>query len=96
MSDTLANKIQNVRIISRADYSIRSADLLEKFGLPTLDERKKRFKMSMLFKILNNNAATYLKEFLLILSVLVFPRVMWRRIRDFRIQYLEQWIDDVL
>jgi hypothetical protein len=33
---------------------------------------------------------------ILILSVPVFPRVMWRRIRDFRIQYLEQWIDDVL
>ena len=67
MSDTLANKMQKlqnraVRIISRADYSVRSTDLLEKFGLPTLDERRKRFKMSMLFKILNNNAPTYLKE----------------------------------
>ena len=65
MSDPLANKIQKlqnraVRIFSRADYSVRSAALLEKCGLPTLDERRKRFKMSMLFKILNNDAPTYL------------------------------------
>jgi hypothetical protein len=31
------------------------------------------------------------RDSILILSVPVFPRVMWRRIRDFRIQYLEQW-----
>jgi hypothetical protein len=71
MTDTLANKIQKwenrvVRIISRADYSLRSTDLrlqaLDPWVTDSRSRRRKRFEMFLLFKIVNNNAPTYLKE----------------------------------
>ena len=50
------------RIISGANYEINSADVLESLGWQTLEERRKRNKSILMYRILNNRAAPILKE----------------------------------
>ena len=50
------------RIISGANYEINSADVLESLGCQTLEERRKRNKSILMYRILNNRAAPILKE----------------------------------
>ena len=57
-------KLQNraARIITRADYSIRSFDVLNSLEWSTLEERRKRHLLETMFKIFNNDCPTYLRE----------------------------------
>ena len=50
------------RIISGANYEINSADVLESLGWQTLEERRKRNKLILMYRILNNRPAPILKE----------------------------------
>ena len=50
------------RIISGANYDINSADVLESLGWQTLEERRKRNKSILMYRILNNRVAPNLKE----------------------------------
>ena len=50
------------RIITRADYSIRSSDLLNSLEWSNLEERRKRHLLVAMFKIFNNDCPTYLRE----------------------------------
>ena len=50
------------RIISGANYEINSADVLESLGWQTLEERRKRNKSKLMYRILNNRVAPILKE----------------------------------
>ena len=45
------------RIISGANYEINSADVLESLVWQTLEERRKRNKSILMYRILNNRAA---------------------------------------
>ncbi len=49
-------------IISDANYDINSADVLESLGWQTLEERRKRNKSILMYRILNNRVAPNLKE----------------------------------
>ena len=57
-------KLQNraARIITRADYSIRSSDVLNSLEWSNLEERRKRHLLVTMFKIFNNDCPTYLRE----------------------------------
>ena len=57
-------KLQNraARIITWADYSIRSSDVLNSLKWSNLEERGKRHLLIMMFKVLNSNCPTYLRE----------------------------------
>ena len=57
-------KLQNraARIITRADYSIRSSDVLNSLEWSNLEERRKRHLLVKMFKVFNNNCPTYLRE----------------------------------
>ena len=66
-SKTRADKLQKLqnraaRIITRADYSIRSSDVLNSLEWSNLEERRKRHLLVTMFKIFNNNCPTYLGE----------------------------------
>ena len=50
------------RIISGASYETNSADVLESLSWQTLEERRKRNKSILMYRILNNRAAPILKE----------------------------------
>ena len=50
------------RIITRADYSIRSSDVLNSLEWSNLEERRKRHLLVTMFKVFNNNCPTYLQE----------------------------------
>ena len=50
------------RIISGANYEINSADALESLGWQTLEERRKRDKSILMYRILNNRATPILNE----------------------------------
>ena len=57
-------KLQNraARIITWADYSSRSSDVLNSLKWSNLEERGKRHLLIMMFKVLNSNCPTYLRE----------------------------------
>ena len=61
---TNLQKKQNraARIITRADYSIRSSDVLNSLEWSNLEERRKRHLLVTMFKIFNNDCPTYLRE----------------------------------
>ena len=66
-SKTRADKLQKLqnraaRIITRADYSIRSSDVLNSLEWSNLEERRKRYLLVTMFKIFNNDCPTYLRE----------------------------------
>ena len=66
-SKTRADKLQKLqnraaRIITRADYSIRSSDVLNSLEWSNLEERRKRHLLVTMFKIFNNDCPTYLRE----------------------------------
>ena len=66
-SKTRADKLQKLqnraaRIISRADYSIRSSDVLNTLEWSNLEERRKRHLLITMFKIFNNDCPIYLRE----------------------------------
>ena len=67
-SKTLADKLQKLqnraaRIITRADYSIRSSAVLNSPAWTNLEEREKRHLLIAMFKVFNNNCPTYLQEY---------------------------------
>ena len=67
VSKTRADKLQKLenraaRIITRANYSIRSSDVLNSLEWSNLEKRKKRHLLVMMFKVFNNNCPTYLQE----------------------------------
>jgi hypothetical protein len=57
-------KFQNraARIIAGASYEIPSADVLETLGWEALEVRRKRNKAILMYRILNNQGASSLKE----------------------------------
>ena len=66
-SKTRADKLQKLhtraaKIITRADHSIRSSDVLNSLEWSNLEERRKRHLLVAMFKIFNNNCPTYLRE----------------------------------
>ena len=66
-SKTRADKLQKLqnraaRIITRADYSIRSSDVLNTLEWSNLEERRKRHLLVTMFKIFNDDCPTYLRE----------------------------------
>ena len=63
-SKTRADKLQNraTRIITRADYSIRSSDILNSLEWSNLEKRRRRHLLVTMFKVFNNNCPTYLRE----------------------------------
>ena len=67
-SKTRADKLQKLQnrvalIITRADYSTRSSDVLNSLEWSNLlEERRKRYLLVTMFKIFNNNCPTYLRE----------------------------------
>ena len=66
-SKTRADKLQKLqnraaRIITRADYCIRSSDVLNSLEWSNLEERRKRHLLVTMFKIFNNDCPTYLRE----------------------------------
>ena len=66
-SKTRADKLQKLqnraaRIITRADYSIRSSDVLNSLEWSNLEERRKRHLLVTMLKIFNNDCPTYLRE----------------------------------
>ena len=66
-SKTRADKLQKLqnraaRIITRADYSIRSSDVLNSLEWSNLEERRKRHLLVAMFKIFDNDCPTYLRE----------------------------------
>ena len=50
------------RIITRADYSIRSSDVLNSLEWSNLEERRKRHLVVAMFKVFNYKCTTYLRE----------------------------------
>ena len=67
-SKTRADKLQKLqnraaRIITRADYSIRSTAVLNSLEWSNLEEREKRHLLITMFKVFNNNCPTYLQEY---------------------------------
>ena len=67
-SKTRADKLQKLqnraaRIITRADYSIRSSAVLNSLEWSNLEEREKRHLLITMFKVFNNNCPTYLQEY---------------------------------
>ena len=58
-------KLQNraARIITRADYSIRSSAVLNSLEWSNLEEREKRHLLITMFKVFNSNCPTYLQEY---------------------------------
>ena len=66
-SKTRADKFQKLQntaagIITRADYSIRSSDVLNSLEWSNLEERRKRYLLVTIFKIFNNNCPTYIRS----------------------------------
>ena len=66
-SKTRADKLQKLqnkaaRKITRADYSIRSSDVLNSLAWSNLEERRKRHFLVTMFKVFNNNCPTYFRE----------------------------------
>ena len=66
-SKTRAEKLQKLqnraaRIVTRADYSIRSSDVLNSLEWSNLEGRGKRHLLVTMFKVFNNNCPTYLRE----------------------------------
>ena len=64
---TLRNRLQRLqsraaRVITGADYDIRSADILADLDWVTLDKRRAKLKSVLMFKILNHQSAPYLNE----------------------------------
>ena len=57
-------KLQNraARIITRSDYTVRSADLLKELSWQTLSQKRISSKATMMYKILNGQAPEYLRE----------------------------------
>ena len=64
--DDKLQKLQNraARIITRADYSIRSSAMLNSLEWSNLEEREKRHLLITMFKVFNNNCPTYLQKHL--------------------------------
>ena len=60
LSSTLTVKC--TRIITRANSSIRSSDVLNSLEWSNLEERRKRHLLVAMFKIFNNDCPTYLRE----------------------------------
>ena len=63
----LRNKLQKLqnraaRIITSSGYEIRSADILSFLGWHDLDTRRKQQKCTLMYKIMNNIAPSYLTE----------------------------------
>ena len=66
-SKTRAEKLQKLqnraaRIITRADYCIRSSDVLNSLEWSNFEERRKRHLLVTMFKVFNKNCPTYLGE----------------------------------
>ena len=66
-SKTCANKLQKLQnraaqIITRADYSIRSSDVLNTLEWSNSEERRKRHLLVTMFKIFNTDCPMYLRE----------------------------------
>lgn len=69
MSSTNADRLQRLqnraaRVITRQNYEIRSTDIRNHLGWRTLVERRKAHKATMMFKIMQGNAPTYLTDLL--------------------------------
>ena len=67
LNEGLANRLQKLqnraaRIITQSSYEIRSAAILESLGWDNLAMRRFEHKISMMYKVLNNNAPAYLQE----------------------------------
>ena len=65
--ETLSNKMQKlqnraVRVITRSPYDASASPLLESLHLDNLSLRRKKIKAKMMFKILNDDAPTYLRN----------------------------------
>jgi len=50
------------RVLSGAHYDIRSADIIQTLSWDTLDARRLRAKSTLMYKILNDDIASNLKE----------------------------------
>ena len=67
LNEGLANRLQKLqnraaRIITKSSYEIRSAAILEIPGWDNLAISRFEHKVTMMFKVLNNNAPAYLQE----------------------------------
>ena len=67
LNEGLANRLQKLqnraaRIITQSSYEIRSAAILERLGWDNLAMRRFEHKVTMMYKVLNNNAPAYLQE----------------------------------
>ena len=62
ISSKVSMQNRAARIITRADYSISSSDVLSSLKWSNLEERKKRHLLVTLFKVFNNNSPTYLRD----------------------------------
>ena len=58
-------KLQNraARIITKSEYSIRSADILDKLHWDNLEKRRFQHKATLMYKILNNLTPSYLNVY---------------------------------
>jgi len=67
LCDNLAQQLQKLqnraaRAITKSNYEVRSKDLLEKLNWCTLDIRRKKQKLTLMYKIMNGRAPEYLRE----------------------------------
>ena len=67
LNEGLANRLQKLqnraaRVITQSSYKIRSAAILERLGCDNLAMRRFEHKVTMMYKVLNNNTPAYLKE----------------------------------
>ena len=56
------------RVLPGANYEIRSTDILNQLPRPTLDSRRSRAKLMLMYKILNNQCAPCLRNLFLKVS----------------------------
>ena len=62
ISSKVSMQNRGARIVTRADYSISSSDVLSSLEWSNLVERRKRHLLVTMFKVFNNNCPTYLRE----------------------------------
>ena len=62
ISSKVSMQNRGARIVTRADYSISSSDVLGSLEWSNLEERRKRHLLVTMFKVFNNNCPTYLRE----------------------------------
>ncbi len=57
-------KFQNraARVITEADYDVRSSEVLNKLGWETLARRRELNKLVLMYKVLGNHTASNLKD----------------------------------